>query len=76
MGGTHSTYAGAGTEYLCLTDKPEWGKKGTSSFSYIAGVEFKSGDELFDKDNAEKLIHHDAVCAVCKSARNVQVIGN
>ena len=74
MGGQHSTHEGYGNEHLCLTDKPEWGKEGTSNGASIYGVEYKSGEELFDKDNAEKLINHDAVCAVCRSARSVQVI--
>ena len=73
MGGTVSTLEGFGNEHLCLTDKPEWGKDGTSSYATIYGVEYKAGEELFDKDNAEKLINHDAVCAVCRSARSVQV---
>ena len=74
MGGISSTWSGGGNEYLCLTDKPEYGKQGTSDYSGIWGVEYKAGEELFDKDNAEKLINHDAVCAVCRSARSVQVI--
>ena len=74
MGGTLSTYEGFGNEHLCLTDKPEGGKDGTSYAGHIYGVEYKHGEELFDKDNAEKLINHDAVCAVCRSARSVQVI--
>ena len=74
MGGHKHTWTGGGNEYLCLSDKPEWGKDGTSVYTYIWGVEYKSGEELFDNDNAEKLINHDAVCAVCRSARSVQVI--
>ena len=74
MAGQHSEYEGGGNEHLCLTDKPEWGKDGTSLAYSTYGVEYKSGEELFDKDNAEKLINHDAVCAVCRSARSVQVI--
>ena len=73
MGGVHSTLTGGGNEHLCLSDKPEWGKDGNSEAASIYGVEYKSGEELFDKDNAEKLINHDAVCAVCRSARSVQV---
>ena len=73
MGGRTSGSADSGNEYLCLTDNPEWGKDGTSGTSWIYGVEYKEGEELFDKDNAEKLINHDAVCAVCRSARSVQV---
>ena len=73
MGGRTSKGADSGNEYLCLTDNPEWGKEGTSGTSWIYGVEYKEGEELFDKDNAEKLIHHDAVCAVCRSTRSVQV---
>ena len=73
MAGVKSTDTGGGNEYLCLIEEPEWGKDGTSSGAWIHGVEFKAGEELFDKDNAEKLINHDAVCAVCRSARSVQV---
>ena len=75
MAGGHSVDKGAGNEYLCLVDEPEWGNYDpvVNRHSAICGVEFKEVDKIFDKDNAEKFLNHDANCAVCRSPRSVQV---
>ena len=75
MGGGHTTQTGGGNEYLCLVETPEWGNYDpvTTGHSWIFGVEFKAGEKILDKDNAEKFLHHDANCAVCRSPRSVQV---
>ena len=75
MAGSGSTQTGGGNEYLCLVEKPEWGNYDpvANAHSYIYGVEFKEVEKIFDKDNAEKFLHHDANCAVCRSPRSVQV---
>ena len=74
MGGVASVHEGGGNEYICLTDHPESGKDSSSDHAAIHGVEYKGGEDIFDKDNAESLIHQDAVCAVCRGARSVQVL--
>ena len=75
MGGGRATETGGGSEYLCLVEKPEWGNYDpiSNAYSSIWGVEFKEVEKIFDKDNAEKFMHHDANCAVCRSSRSVQV---
>ena len=75
MAGGYLTSTGGGNEYLCLVEKPEWGNYDpvANAHSWISGVEFKQVDKIFDKDNAEKFLHHDANCAVCRSPRSVQV---
>ena len=76
MAGGYTNSPGGGNEYLCLVEKPEWGNFDPvyNKYSTIFGVEFKEVDKIFDKDNAEKFLHHDANCAVCRSARSVQVM--
>ena len=76
MVGGHTLNTGGGNEYLCAVEKPEWGNFDPvyNSHSTIMGVEFKEVEKIFDKDNAEKFLHHDANCAVCRSARSVQVM--
>ena len=74
MAGGHSANTGGGNTYLCMTSDPMSDVIPTDARTFIYGAEFKGGENIFGKENTEKLIHHDAVCAVCMSARSVQVI--
>ena len=75
MAAGDSQHTGGGNEYLCLVEEPEWGNYDPTenTYSAIGGVEFMEVEKIFDKDNAEKFLNHDANCAVCRTERSVQV---
>ena len=69
VAGSFHTQDGGGSNYLCLPEKPKYGKYDSAfnrgSRAFIYGVEFELGDSnVFDE--SDKPGHFNAFCSVCK----------
>lgn len=75
MAGQHFSDKGGASNYICLTDQPEWGNYSTSpnkteKRNKISGTEFeKEGNDTFPlaNDNVKTLDSQNAPCAVCRA---------
>jgi uncharacterized protein YegL len=76
VGGSHYTQVGNGHEYLCMPQKPQWGKtvdgdQGWTGYIYGAEYEMASWYQPNNmpfslENNAQSTLHdHDVPCAVC-----------
>ena len=70
IGTGYNAHKGAGTDYLCMADAPEWlSHSSASKFGYVAGVEYQDN---YMGINANQ----NAVCSTCQSTRANKVNTN